>query len=143
MSHRSATVAAVYDRRRSRQLLSCRQRSQSRLFRSIEIGMIIAHPAGGIRKSGGSFLSQSVTCIECRQVFEVGPQRCPGCNAGTFLYLTGNENPNSACDELLMVAALARIGVTERIPQSFHPRHRGENGSRAGELTATRQTATV
>ena len=54
-------------------------------------------------------MRQNVACVECRQIFEAEETSCPSCNATTFVYLDVNDDVNALCDELLAVAAFARM----------------------------------
>jgi hypothetical protein len=54
-------------------------------------------------------VKQNVACVACRYVFEAEATSCPSCNATTFVYLNPNEDPNALCEELLLMAAFARI----------------------------------
>src|ERR1043166_7442324 len=53
-------------------------------------------------------LSQIVGCISCRQVFESVPERCPYCDAVTFVHYDKDEDLNTVCEELIFGAELAR-----------------------------------
>jgi hypothetical protein len=43
----------------------------------------------------------------------MAPEQCPSCNEVTFVHVTGMEDPNSVCEELVFVAALVRMGFDQ------------------------------
>jgi hypothetical protein len=55
-----------------------------------------------------SSLDVSVVCVDCRHIFQAGPETCPACNRQTFIYLNGDEDPNAVCDALIVIAGRAQ-----------------------------------
>ncbi len=56
---------------------------------------------------------QSIVCLECRNLFDSTPQRCPFCERATFVHFEATEDPNSICEELLFSAALVQMGFDQ------------------------------
>jgi len=65
-------------------------------------------------------LNERKVCVECRHASDAMPESCPSCKATTFVFIGSNQNADSVCDELLMVAALNRIGLHKSPPQTPH-----------------------
>ena len=66
-------------------------------------------------------LNERKVCVECRHASDAMPDSCPSCKATTFVFIGSNQNADSVCDELLMVAALNRIGL-QKSPPANAPR---------------------
>jgi predicted nucleic acid-binding Zn-ribbon protein len=54
-------------------------------------------------------LSNAVMCIECEEIFAMGPDFCPSCTCTTFIYLSSLIEPLQVRREIDEVRELHRL----------------------------------